>query len=84
MSRTTNALPNSIYQYLCSVSLREPEFLAELREVTRILPRATMQLSPEEGQFLSLLIKMTGARKCLEVGVFTGYSSPCIALALKS
>lgn len=82
MSRTTNALPDSINQYLCSVSLREPEFLAELREVTRTLPRASMQVSPEEGQFLSLLIKMTGARKCLEVGVFTGYSSTCIALAL--
>jgi caffeoyl-CoA O-methyltransferase len=84
MSRTTNALPDSIYQYLCSVSLREPAFLAELREVTRTLPRATMQLSPEEGQFLNLLIKLTGARKCLEVGVFTGYSSTCIALALPS
>lgn len=82
MSRTTNALPDSIYQYLCSVSLREPEVLAELREVTRTLPRASMQLSPEEGQFISLLVKMTGARKCLEVGVFTGYSSICIALAL--
>ena len=82
MSRTTNALPDSIYQYLCSVSLREPELLAELREVTRTLPRASMQLSPEEGQFISLLVKMTGARKCLEVGVFTGYSSTCIALAL--
>ena len=82
MSRTTNALPDSIYQYLCSVSLREPELLAELREVTRTLPRASMQLSPDEGQFLSLLIKLAGARKCLEVGVFTGYSSTCIALAL--
>jgi predicted O-methyltransferase YrrM len=82
MSRTTNALPDSIYQYLCSVSLREPAVLAELREVTRTLPRASMQLSPDEGQFLSLLIKLTGARKCLEVGVFTGYSSTCIALAL--
>jgi len=82
MSRTTNALPDSINQYMCSVSLREPEVLAELREVTRPLPRASMQVSPEEGQFLSLLIKLTGARKCLEVGVFTGYSSTCIALAL--
>jgi caffeoyl-CoA O-methyltransferase len=82
MSRTTNALPDSINQYLCSVSLRESELLAELREVTRTLPRASMQVSPEEGQFISLLIKMTGARKCLEVGVFTGYSSTCIALAL--
>jgi caffeoyl-CoA O-methyltransferase len=82
MSRTTNAMPDAINQYLCSVSLREPEYLAELREVTRTLPRASMQVSPEEGQFLSLLIKLTGARKCLEVGVFTGYSSTCIATAL--
>ncbi|MFN7087737.1 MAG: class I SAM-dependent methyltransferase [Burkholderiales bacterium] len=84
MSRTTNALPDSIYQYLCAVSLREPAVLAELREVTRTLPRASMQLSPEEGQFIGLLVKMIGARKCLEVGVFTGYSSTCIALALPS
>ncbi|HSN39751.1 MAG TPA: class I SAM-dependent methyltransferase [Burkholderiales bacterium] len=82
MSRTTNALPDSIYQYLCSVSLREPAVLAELREVTRTLPRASMQLSPEEGQFIGLLIRMIGARKCLEVGVFTGYSSTCIASAM--
>ncbi len=82
MSRTTNALSDSIYQYLCSVSLREPEVLAELREVTRVLPRASMQLSPEEGQFIGLLVKMIGARKCLEVGVFTGYSSTCIAAAM--
>jgi len=52
MSRTTSSLPDSIYRYLCSVSLREPEFLAELREVTRTHPRASMQLSPEEGQFI--------------------------------
>lgn len=82
MSRTTNVLPDSIYQYLCSVSLREPAVLAELREVTRTLPRASMQLSPEEGQFIGLLIRMIGARKCLEVGVFTGYSSTCIASAM--
>lgn len=82
MSRTTNTLPDSIYQYLCSVSLREPEVLAELRELTRTLPRASMQLSPDEGQFIGLLVKMIGARKCLEVGVFTGYSSTCIALAM--
>ena len=82
MSRTTNTLPDSIYRYLCSVSLREPEVLAELREVTRTLPRASMQLSPEEGQFIGLLVKMIGARKCLEVGVFTGYSSTCIAAAM--
>jgi len=82
MSLTTNMLPDSIYRYLCSVSLREPALLAELRELTRNLPRATMQVSPDEGQFLGLLTKMTGARKCLEVGVFTGYSSICIALAM--
>jgi len=82
MSRTTNTLPDSIYRYLCSVSLREPEVLAELREVTRTFPRASMQLSPEEGQFIGLLVKMIGARKCLEVGVFTGYSSTCIAAAM--
>lgn len=82
MSRTTNVLPDSIYRYLCSVSLREPPVLAELREVTRTLPRASMQVSPDEGQFIGLLVKMIGARKCIEVGVFTGYSSTCIAAAM--
>jgi predicted O-methyltransferase YrrM len=65
-----------------AVSLREPDVLRRLREETARLPMARMQISPEQGQFMSLLIQLMNARKTLEVGVFTGYSSLCVALAL--
>ncbi|MCA1592351.1 MAG: class I SAM-dependent methyltransferase [Acidobacteria bacterium] len=75
-------LTNRIYEYLQSVSLREPEVLRRLREETARLPMARMQISPEQGQFMALLVQLLNARKTLEVGVFTGYSSLCVALAL--
>lgn len=75
-------LPNDVYEYLLSVSLREPPILVRLREETARLPNATMQIPPEHGQFMSLIIRLMGARRTLEVGVFTGYSSLTVALAL--
>jgi predicted O-methyltransferase YrrM len=75
-------LNDVLYDYLKSVSLREPEVLARLRAETAKLPRHFFQISAVEGQFLALLVKLTGARKILEVGVFTGYSSTVMALAL--
>ncbi|OUL31879.1 class I SAM-dependent methyltransferase [Nostoc sp. 106C] len=75
-------LPNELYEYLLSVSLREPELLFKLREETARHPRANMQVAPEQGQFLGLLVKLIGAKKTLELGVFTGYSSLSVALAL--
>ncbi|BAY10090.1 class I SAM-dependent methyltransferase [Calothrix sp. NIES-2098] len=75
-------LPNELYQYLLSVSLREPELLFKLREETARHPRANMQVAPEQGQFLGFLVKLIGAKKTLELGVFTGYSSLSVALAL--
>jgi predicted O-methyltransferase YrrM len=75
-------LNENIYNYLLSVSLREPPILQELRQETANLPNAIMQIAPEQGQFMSLLVKLIGAKKALEVGVFTGYSSLCTALAL--
>ncbi|MFQ4141266.1 class I SAM-dependent methyltransferase [Chlorogloeopsis sp. ULAP02] len=75
-------LPNHLYEYLLSVSLREPELLLQLREETARHPRANMQVAPEQGQFLAFLVKLIGARKTLELGVFTGYSSLSVALAL--
>src|ERR1700733_4175981 len=74
--------PEHIHQYLVSQSLREPEILRRLREETSALPNATMQISPEHGQFMALIIQLMGARHTLEVGVFTGYSSLAVALAL--
>ncbi|MGB3651542.1 MAG: class I SAM-dependent methyltransferase [Rivularia sp. (in: cyanobacteria)] len=82
MSKQTLGLENHIYQYLLSVSIREPEVLTKLREETASHPRNIMQISPEQGQFMSLLVQLMGAKKALEIGVFTGYSSLVVALAL--
>lgn len=75
-------LSPALYQYLQLNSLREPEVLRQLRDETSQLPAAIMQISPEQGQLMALLVQLMGARKTLEVGVFTGYSSLVVALAL--
>lgn len=75
-------IPQEIYDYLISHSLREPPILRRLREETALLPRASMQISPEHGQFMALMVQLMGARRAIEVGVFTGYSSLAVALAL--
>lgn len=75
-------LPVNLYRYLTSVSVREPAILAKLREETERLPMGGMQSPPEHGQLLALLIQLMGARRTLEIGVFTGYSSLAVALAL--
>jgi predicted O-methyltransferase YrrM len=82
MSNRTLFLTDELYRYMRSFSLREPEILQRLREETSHDPLAEMQISPEQGQFMSLLIKLMGAKRTLEVGVYTGYSSLCVALAL--
>lgn len=72
-----------LFDYIRSVSLRQPEVLARLREETRRdFPRAGMMLTPEQGQLLALLVKLTGACRIVEVGTFTGYSALWMALAL--
>jgi predicted O-methyltransferase YrrM len=73
---------DKLYEYLKSVSVREPAILRRLREETASHPMGGMQIPPEHGQFLALLIQLMGARRTLEVGVFTGYSSLAVALAL--
>ena len=78
----TFGLPDAIYRYLLSESLREPEILHKLREETAKDPMARMQIAPEQGQFMALLVQLICAKKCIEIGVFTGYSSLCVALAL--
>jgi caffeoyl-CoA O-methyltransferase len=82
MSAQQYLLRDAWYDYLLSMSLREPDVLRRLREETASHPRAQMQIPPEHGQFMRLLVELTGARKALEVGVFTGYSSLSVALAL--
>jgi len=82
MTKKTLGLDNQLYDYLLSVSLREPDILQQLREETAHLPNAMMQIAPEQGQFMALLVQLLGATKTLEVGVFTGYSSLCVALSL--
>jgi len=71
-----------ISDYLLSVSLREPRILQKLRQETASHPAARFQISPEQGQFMAMLIQLLGARRTIEVGVFTGYSSLAVALAL--
>jgi predicted O-methyltransferase YrrM len=82
MSRRSIVLTDALYEYLLSVSLREPELLARLRQETARQEMARMQISPEQGQFMFLLLRLIGATRCLEIGVFTGYSSLVTALAL--
>lgn len=82
MSRKTLNLTDELHQYLLDVSLREPEILRRLREETNGLEMARMQIAPDQGQFMTQLTRLIGARRCIEVGVFTGYSSLCVASAL--
>ena len=82
MSRKTLDLTPALYGYLLEVSLRDDPLLARLREETGKLPQANMQIAPEQGQFMALLARLIGATRCIEVGVFTGYSALCVARAL--
>jgi|694.fasta_scaffold32008_7 predicted O-methyltransferase YrrM len=82
MTKQTWGLNASLYDYYQAIAFREPDILKELRQATSQLPMANMQIAPEQGQFMALLVQLTGARKILEIGVFTGYSSLALALAL--
>ena len=82
MSNKTICITKELYEYMLSVSLREPAVLHELRRETALDEHANMQISPEQGQFMALLVRLLGARKTLDIGVYTGYSSLCIGLAL--
>jgi predicted O-methyltransferase YrrM len=77
-----SGLDSRVYNYLLSVSVREAEILTQLREETNRHPMKIMQISPDQGQFMGLLMQLLKAKKTLDIGVFTGYSSLVIALAL--
>jgi predicted O-methyltransferase YrrM len=82
MTNRSLNLDEPLYQYLLDVSLRESALLRQLREETAKLPVARWQIAPEQGQFMALLVKLTGAKRLLEIGTFTGYSSLCMAGAM--
>jgi spermidine synthase len=82
MTKQTTGLEETLADYIQSISLREPDILRQLREETAKLSMAQMQISPEQGQFMALLMQLMGAKKTLEIGVFTGYSALAVALAL--
>jgi caffeoyl-CoA O-methyltransferase len=82
MANKTIGISDELAAYVVKVGTREPEVLARLREETAALPQHDMQIAPEEGAFLAMLVELTGARRCIEIGTFTGYSSTAVALAL--
>jgi caffeoyl-CoA O-methyltransferase len=82
VSNATLGLPEELHAYLLDVGVREPDLLRQLRDETAAMPEHDMQIAPEQGALMALLVELTGARRCLEVGTFTGYSSLSVALAL--
>jgi caffeoyl-CoA O-methyltransferase len=82
LANRTLSLDDRLHDYVLSHSVREAPVLAELRAETAKLPLGIMQIGPEQGQFLVLLVELLGARRILEVGTFTGYSSLAMAQAL--
>lgn len=82
MSNRTIALDDTLYRYMLNTSLRENEVQHRLRRETMQLEMASMQIAPEQGQFMALLVELLGARRIIEVGTFTGYSALCMAQAM--
>ena len=84
MSNRTISLNEELYDYMLKVSLRELDVLRRLRDETAALPKRSMQIAPEQGQFMAMLVRLMNAQRILEIGTFTGYSALCMALALPS
>lgn len=82
MTARTLGRPDHVHDYIERWGYREPEILARLRAETAAMPNAHLQIAPEQGATLGLLVRLVGATRCLEIGTFTGYSSLAIALAM--
>ena len=82
MASRTISLPAELADYLRTVAVREPDILSRLRAETEGVKGAMMQITPEQGALMALLVQLIGARRTLEIGVYTGYSSLAVALAL--
>lgn len=82
MTNRTIALTDPLYDYLIEAASREPDLLKRLRAETANVRSPGMQIAPEQGQFMALLVRLIGARKAIEVGTYTGYSSLCVAMAM--
>jgi predicted O-methyltransferase YrrM len=82
MSNQSIGLSDELHAYVTRVGVREPEALRRIRERTAALPEHGMQIAPEQAAFMAMLVRLMGARECLEIGTFTGYSSTAVALAL--
>ncbi len=82
MSNRTLTLDDRLYNYLLDHSVREDPVAKRLRQVTATLEMARMQIAPEQGRFMALLVELLGARRIIEIGTFTGYSALCMAQAM--
>lgn len=82
MANRTLALSPDLHNYVLAMSVKESDVLRRLRAETSQLSRSGMQVGPEQGQFMAMLVRLMGARRCLEIGVFTGYSALVVAQAL--
>lgn len=82
MSTRSIGLSDKLHVYLINETLKETALLRRLREETAALPDANMQIAPEQGQFMRLLVELLGGRRAIEIGTFTGYSALCVAAAL--
>ena len=82
MSNVSIGLAPDLHAYLVARGVREPEILRRLRDETASLPQHNMQIAPEQGAFMALLVRLAGARRAIELGTFTGYSSLAVLLAM--
>ena len=82
MSKRTELVPHDVYAYVLACSSREHEALAQLRAATASVPNSVMQIGADQGQLMALLVRLMGARRCIEIGTYTGYSALAVALAL--
>jgi len=82
VTKRTRLVPADVYDYVLRSSRQEPDALARLRAATAPLPESEMQIGADQGQLMALLVKLIGARRCIEIGTYTGYSALAVALAL--